>query len=146
MAKPFLWDVVNTLYHSVMDNMPQAIQDRSVASAFILGTAGSYGLVRGLQWTSKNLIKKIIPDFDKKILPKLEKVCIVGLASVPLVYSLIDPEGANQILSQHPVYSAGMIGVYTGSITGAVQDLHKKSKQNLEESLTTPLDIKYPKV
>ena len=49
--------------------------------------------------------------------------------------AVIDPEGAKEILTQHPTYTSGMAGVYAGSITRAVQDLHKRSKQSLDDSL-----------
>lgn len=138
MAKPFLWDVVNVLYHSVMDRMPQALQDRDMASAFVLGSAGAYGVVKGLQWTSKHVMNRIIPDFDEKCLPLLEKVCIVGMAAAPVVYAIFDPEGAREIMTQHPTYTSGMAGVYAGSITGAAQDLHRRSKErSLEEHVKT---------
>ena len=135
MAKPFLYDVVDKLYHGVMDIMPKALQERDMSSAFVLGSTGIYGVVRGLQWTSKNLMNKIIPDFDDKWLPKLEKAFIVGMAAAPILYGLIDPDGAREIMTQHPTYTSGMAGVYTGSITGAAQDLHKRSKQKLEEKV-----------
>ena len=135
MAKPLLYDVVDKLYHGVMDHMPQALQDRDMASAFILGSAGIYFVVRGLQWTSKNVMNKFIPNFDEKWLPKLEKAYIAGMAAAPVLYAFIDPEGAKTIMTQHPTYTSGMAGVYAGSIAGAAQDLHNRSKQTLEDSL-----------
>ena len=135
MTEPILYNVVDKLYHGVMNNMPQALQDRDMASAFVLGSASIYYVVKGLQWTSKNIMNKIIPNFDEKWLPKLEKACIVGMAAAPVLYAFIDPEGAKEIMTQHPTYTSGMAGVYAGSIIGAVQDLHKRSKQTLEDSL-----------
>jgi hypothetical protein len=134
MAKPFLYDVVNMLYHGVMDNMPDFLREREMSSAFLLGAGGICGVVRGLQWLSKNVADKVIPGFDKKALPVLEKICIAGMAAAPVVYGLIDPEGAKQVVAQHPVYTAGMAGVYAGSIVGAAQDIVKRSKEKaLEE-------------
>ncbi|MBD3249113.1 hypothetical protein GF336_03645 [Candidatus Woesearchaeota archaeon] len=135
MGEPFLYDVVDKLYNSVMDHMPQALQDRDMASAFVLGTVGIYSVVKGLQWTSKNVMNKIISNFDEKWLPNLEKACTLGMAVAPVLYAAIDPEGAKEIMTQHPTYTSGMAGVYAGSITGAVQDLHRRSKQTLDESL-----------
>ncbi len=129
MTKPFLYNVVDKLYNTVMDNMPQALQDRDMGSAAILGSGGIYAVVRGLQWTSKNVIDKIIPGFDDKCLPVLEKICIGSMAAAPIVYYLADPVGAKEITTQHPTYTYGMAGVWVGSITGAAQDLLKRSKQ-----------------
>lgn len=131
MKEPLLYDIVNRLYHGVMDNMPQVLQDRDMASAFVLGSVGIYSVVRGLQWTSRKMMNRLIPNFDEKWLPILEKVCIVGMVAAPVLYSLVDPEGAKEIMTQHPTYTSGMVGVCVGSITGATQDLHNRSKQNL---------------
>lgn len=130
MEKPILWDLVNSLYHGVMDRMPQALQDRDMASAFVLGSAGTYGVIRGLQWTSKNIMRHVIPNFDEKWLPVLEKICVAGMAVAPVVYAAIDPEGAKQIMTQHPTYTSGMAGVYAGSLAGALQDLHRRQKSS----------------
>jgi len=126
MNKPFLYDLVDKAYHTVIDYMPDAVQDRDMASAFVLGGAGMYSIVKGLQWTSKNIMNRFVYDFDENWLPKLEKTCIVGMAVAPLVYSLIDPEGARAMVAHHPTYSSGMAGVWAGSIAGAVQDVQKR--------------------
>ena len=132
MENPILYHVVDKLYHEVMDSMPQIIQGRDMASAFILGSGGIYSVVKGLQWASKNLMNNIIPNFDEKWLPFLEKACITSMVAVPLIYAIINPEGAKEIWTQHPTYTSGMVGVGIGGIAGAVQDLHKRK---LEDSL-----------
>ena len=106
--------------------MPEVVQDKSMASAFILGSVGIYGVVKGLQWSSRNVMNYFIEDFDEKYLPILEKACIVGMIGIPLAYAIIDPEGAREIMTQHPVYTSGMIGVAFGSITAALQDLNRR--------------------
>jgi|SRR3989344_3604789 len=121
--KPF-YNQVNYLYHLVMDNFPELPQEGNMASAFVLGGLGIYSVVSGLQWASE----KIVPNFDKKILPLLEKGCIAGMIAVPLVYAFVDPEGAKNIITQHPTYTSGMLGVEVGSITRALQDLNKRKK------------------
>jgi len=132
---PLLYDTVNFLYNSVMNHMPEALQERSMASAFMLGGAGTYGVVRGLQWASKNVVERAIPGFDKRGLPILEKVCIAGMAAAPIVYALVDPEGAKAIMTQHPTYTSGMAGIWAGSIAGAAQDQHERSlEKKLENS------------
>lgn len=99
----------------------------SITHAFALGFLGSFSIVKGLQWTSKKIVDKVIPNFDSKALPCLEKICSVAMFSAPMMYSIIDPEGANEILTNHPVYSSGMSGVYLGSLAGALHDLNKRS-------------------
>ncbi len=135
MGKPFLYDAVNSMYHGIMDNMPDALRERSMASAFLLGAAGIYLAVKGLQWISREVISGFSQSFDEKWLPELEKACVAGMASAPLLYALIDPQGAREIVANHETYASGMAGVYVGSIAGALQDLHKRSKQKLEDSL-----------
>lgn len=130
MGKPILYNVVDNLYHSVMDKLPQALQAKDMAIAPTLGLIGSYLVVRGLQWTSKNIIDKFIPNFDEKWLPKLEKACTFSMAIAPLVYLYIDSEGAKEIMTQHPTYTSGMAGVYFGSLAGAVQDLNKRKLED----------------
>ena len=55
MNKPPLWEIVNSLYHGVMDRMPQVLQERDMASAFVLGVAGTYGIFRFGRFLSRNL-------------------------------------------------------------------------------------------
>src|SRR3989344_9238852 len=133
MSKPIFHETVDALYNGVMNHMPQALQDRGIASAFVLGSAGTYGVIRGLQWTSKNVIDRLIPNFDEKWVPTLEKICAAGMAVAPVLYAAIDPEGAKEIMTQHPTYTSGMAGVLTGSIACALQDLYKRSKQKAVE-------------
>lgn len=149
MTQPFLYDTANNLYNSVMDNMPQAVQDRDIASAFILGTAGSYAATKALQWISKNIMDGIIPDFDAKLLPILERVCQIGIVAIPTLYAIIDPEGARTILMQHPTYTVGMAGTAMGGIIGAQQDINKKPKkqkstfeEKINKSFSYPPELK----
>ena len=55
------------------------------------------------------------------------------MAVAPVLYAAIDPEGAKEIMTQHPTYTSGMAGVLTGSIACALQDLYKRSKQKAVE-------------
>lgn len=130
MPNPFLYDTVDKLYHIVMSPMPNFIGQRDLESAFLLGAVGIYGVVRGMQWTSKNIVDKITPKFHENIIYNLEKICIFGMAVTPFVYATLDPQGAKQIISEHPVYTSGMTGVYVGSITAAIQDLKKRNRED----------------
>jgi hypothetical protein len=132
-SKPFLYKTVDFLYNGVMNHAPEVLQKRSMASAFLLGAIGIYGVVKGLQFTSKKVMNRIIPDFDEKWLPKLEKTCIAAMGAAPVIYFAIDPDGAQELLRNHPVYTSGMAGVYVGSITGAAQDLHKRKVERIKQ-------------
>ncbi|MFA6089136.1 MAG: hypothetical protein WC755_04695 [Candidatus Woesearchaeota archaeon] len=130
-TKPFAFNIVNYAYNGVISHAPAFFQERPVMSAMILGSTGIYGVVKGLQYTSKKVMNKIIPKFHEEVLPILEKICITGMAATPVICSAIDPEGAKALLANHPVYTAGMAGVYAGSILGAAQDLHKRSLEKV---------------
>ena len=147
--EPFLYDLTNNLYCKVMDNMPQTVQDRDIASAFILGAAGSYAVTKTLQWISRNIMDGIVPDFDEKLLPIFEQVCQLGAVTLPVLYAIIDPEGARAILMQHPTYSAGMAGAIIGGISCAQQDINKKPKkqkttfeEKINKSFSYPPELK----
>ena len=135
MSKPILYNIVNTLYNSVMDKMPEEVKQRDVAAAFVLGSVGTYGVTRGVQWLSENVADKIIPDFSKKYLPAIEKASIALITAAPLIYAIIDPQGARDVISQHPTYASGMAGVYVGGVAAALQDLNARSKKSLEEKM-----------
>ena len=142
MKKPFLWETVNFLYHNVMDNTPQFMQDKQVFSAIVLGSAGSYGLVRSLQWFSNKYMDYFIEDFDKKWLPVLEKTCLYGVIGIPLAYSFIKPDEVKAIISEHPVYTSGMAGITFSGVIGALQDLsRRKTNKTLEDYV---IDKKLP--
>ena len=131
MTDPILYDVVDTLYHGVMNHMPEALQTRDMLSAFLLGGSGIYCVVRSLQWMSRNMMDGFIANFDEKVIPVLEKICIISMGSAPFIYAAVDPEGAREMVMEHPVYTAGMAGVYIGSITGAVQDLGRRARERV---------------
>ena len=97
MNKPPLYDIVDKLYHGVMDKMPQALQDRGEAMAFLLGAGGIYGVVKGLQWTSRNAMNKLIPNFDEKWLPALKRYVLLEWLLLQL-YMLWQTQTAQEIL------------------------------------------------
>jgi hypothetical protein len=130
MTDPILYNILDKAYNGVMQNMPQALQDSDMASAFILGSAGSYVAIRATQWLSK-----IFPNFEEKCLPTLEKICMVGLGFAPLIYAAADPQGAKEIMTQHPAYTSGLMGAWVGCMSGAAQDLYKRKKKKSLDSL-----------
>src|SRR4030042_2477226 len=123
MAKPFLFDIVNALYNTAHKIMPDFLRERPMFTAFTMAAVGTYGLARAAQWASENIMNRAVPNFDEKYLPKFEKICAYGIPSAILLYSAIDPEGAKSVLMNHPVYAAGMTGIYTGGLVAATQDL-----------------------
>jgi len=136
MSKPFLWDTVNTLYHGVVDHLPEVVQERDIALPALLGFGGIYLVVKGLQWTSRHVMDRIIPNFDRDWLPALEKTCIGVIVGAPILYAIVDPEGAREIWTQNYQYTPGMGGVVAGSVTGAAQDLSRRSTEKaLEDHL-----------
>ena len=123
MEKPFLFDLVDWAYHGIMDNMPEYLQERSMASAFALGFTGNYLLVKGVQWASN----KIMPEgFNKDILPIIEDLCIYLTVASPLMYGLINPQGLQEIVQEHPTYTTGMFGASLSAILTAKSDIDKK--------------------
>ncbi len=123
---PPFYSIVDKLYNTVMKIMPELVKEREVASAFVLGCSGAYGLTKLTQNITKKIGTKIIPAFEKKQFPTIEKVLTGAVLSVPLIYAIVDPETVKQIITHHPVYSSGMLGVYTGGLTAVVQDLVRK--------------------
>ena len=130
MIKPFLFDLVDKAYHSVMDQTPLYLQERSMGSAFVLGAAGTWGLTRLLQLSFDNALPK---SFNQKYLLFIEKLGIISVIGIPLAYSFFDPRGVQQIMQEHPTYTSGMIGSGLGTIIANSQDILKKEdiKKNL---------------
>ncbi len=117
---PF-YEIVEFLYHSVMDRMPQAFQDRDIAAAFTLGAAGTYAVSRGIQRLAKNL----------SWFPLIEKAAVAAAVACPVIYAMIDPEGARDVIKNHETYTSGMAGVAVGGAIAVIQDL--ANRRALEE-------------
>ncbi|MBN1792459.1 hypothetical protein JW826_02135 [Candidatus Woesearchaeota archaeon] len=136
MTGPFLFEVVDKLYNGAIRIAPDWMQETPVTNAFALGAVGTYSLTWLLQKTSKKVVDKVIPGFDEKALPILEKICIAGVTAGPLLYAMIDPEGAQNIMTQHPVYTSGMLGVSVGGVIAATQDLQRRRENQIAQDLT----------
>jgi len=124
MEKPFLFDLVNWAYNGVMGNMPEYLQERSMPSAFLLGFTGNYILVKSIQKISDKIMPK---GFNKDILPIIENLCVYLTVASPLMYGLIDPQGLQEVMQEHPTYTSGMIGAGLSAILAAKSDVDKKS-------------------
>lgn len=119
-------------YNLVMGCMPDAVRERSESSAFIMGASGIFGVARGLQWVSSNFMDSIISGFHEKWLPKLETACAVAVTAGPVLYGIMDPEGAREVITKHPTYTAGMAGVAVGGLAAAGRDIY-----NVADSLAS---------
>jgi hypothetical protein len=140
---PFLHSVVDALYNGVMEFAPEFLQERPMFSAPVLGASGSYGVVRGLQYVSRRWMDRIIPNFDRDWLPLLEKTCLVAVPAMALAYGFADSEGLQQVVSECPVYTAGMVASYAGAAAGAVQDLvsrHPRREIELLNGVRVPVE------
>nr|MBI4156095.1 hypothetical protein [Candidatus Woesearchaeota archaeon] len=64
--------------------------------------------------------------------------------------SLLNPNEAKAIISEHPVYTSGMSGVVFSGVIGALQDLSKREKNKTLEnyiiSKRLPEDIPIDKI
>jgi hypothetical protein len=129
MTKPFLFDLVDSLYHGVMDNMPGYLQERSMGGAFVLGYFGNYLLFRGIQKLSETMLPE---KFNNKHLVNIEKLLRGALIIAPTIYAFTKPENIKYVLTNHPTYASGMIGAGLGALTSATKHINEK---NLEEKL-----------
>lgn len=136
MSNPPLYDIVNSLYHGVMGCMPRFLQERDLFCAFVLGAAGTYAVTKGIQSLSKRVLNRIMPKFDEKVFPVIEHVCAAFVGVAPFVYAAVDPEGAKEIMTQHPIYTSGMAGVYAGGVMAAVRDLSSRYQKKSLDDIT----------
>lgn len=138
MGNPLLYDTVNYLYNGAAQHLPQSVQDHPNMLAFAFGSAGIFGVIKGLQYISKRHIDKIIPSnkipalskiipFDEKVLPELERICVGGMVAFGL-YNTFSID-----VVDHRVYQCGMYGVIAGSLLGAGLHLIKKDKEKREK-------------
>ena len=132
---PFLHGLADALYNGVMQFAPEFLQERPMFSAPVLGASCSYGAVRALQYASRNWMDRIIDDFDEKWLPMLEKACLAAIPAAVMIKGFADSEGLMRVVSECPVYTAGMVSAYAGAAAGAVQDLMRRRPRQYAELL-----------
>lgn len=116
--KPPLYDFVDRLYHIVMDRMPEAVQERNMASAFTLGAAGTVAAVKGVQWLSAAYDQ----TFRDKTLPNLEVWSVAALLAAPIIYNALNPGRMTETIIRHPTYTSGMLGSWLGGTTSLFLD------------------------
>ena len=122
-----LYKLTQYLFDKIHNILPEKLHNLPI-EVVIEGYFGAYFLTRALQLGSKNIASKIIPDFDRKALPKLERICEFGLPAAFLTYSLIEPHGARDLIYNKPMDNLGIFMAYLGGITAAEQDLNKCSR------------------
>jgi hypothetical protein len=132
---PFLHSVVDALYNGVMQFAPEFLRQRPMFSAPVLGATGAYTAVRALQEISWRWMDRVIPDFDERWLPELEKACLAAIPAVVLATGFADSEGLQETVSKFPVYTAGMVSAYAGAAAGAVMDLMSRHPRQYAELL-----------
>jgi hypothetical protein len=129
--EPIFFDFVYSLHNEAHSILPKFLNDRPMCTDFMMAAIGSFLITKTVQYVSKKYYNRHTFDFNKKYLPKIEKICQYGIPTLALLYSCIDPDGAKLILMQHPVYTAGMAGAFAGGFIAAEQDLNKrKSLEN----------------
>jgi hypothetical protein len=116
---PPLYTVVDKLYHGVMDNkfVPSYFKKHPELSASILANTGTVAVLGAVQKGTEI----ILPQFYAHNFKTLEALCIVGMVCVAVAYKnkLVD------FVTEHPVYSSGMVSTWLTSIGMALYDLNK---------------------
>ena len=119
-------------YQLATEHLPQAVRDRPEATASVLGFGAAYTTVYLLE---KGIERVLGPERASRWLPALENIGLASAAVVPFLTAVVDPHGMRDMLQNHPVYTSGCVGLITGSVTRAVQDLG--ALQPLEDKLNS---------
>lgn len=117
--------------------------------AFSLGFAASYTTVRFVENLPRIIFEKIDrEDLSEKYDHILRKAEITGiyinLLGIPLAIECFNPGGIQGLLQNHPVFSAGLIGLGAGSSLAASQEItgrHKAKNKRLEDRMIKPEDL-----
>ena len=121
-----LYEVTQFLFDQVRNRLPERLHNLPVEVS-LEGYLGAYLLTRALQWSSKKVVDRIIPGFHER-LPFLEKICEIGFPAAFLLYSLIDQNGARDLIYNKPMDNLGIVMAYLGGVTAVEQDLHRRSE------------------
>ena len=121
-----LYKVTQFLFDQIRNRLPERIHNLPV-EVTLEGYIGAYLLTKCLQWSSKNIANRLIPGFDDK-LPIIERICEFGIPTAFLTYSLVDPQGARDLIYHKPMDNLGLFMAYLGGVTAAEQDLNKCSR------------------
>lgn len=113
-------------YHNFVDGLPQFLQERPMMMAYLLGAGASYGSA----WVAQKLAKHILPEKTRRI---INASAGIAAALLPIAYAAIAPDSAKSLFEQHPVYSAGLLGLISGVEGAAIQGTFAKENSKLEE-------------
>jgi hypothetical protein len=127
MDAPILWDIVDFLYKSEVQYLPQFFQDRPMLTAPLLGFIHAYPISRGFQY----LTDRVISDPEDRF-GQLQKWMKRGIQAAVLAYVIIDPS-AKELVMEHPVYTAGMASGILGGFVAI--DCHLRRSVRREELL-----------
>lgn len=90
------------------------------------GIVGAYLLIKGLQLASEHVVDKIIPGYHEKVLPVLEKACKYGFPAALGAYILLYPDGATEVINNHPMDNWGILLAYVTGVKLVNKDLEKR--------------------
>lgn len=121
MEKPWFYNLVNFLYYSVNDHLPESIRKYEKTLAAVEGSAGTVLVLGGIQ----KVTEKILPQFYNTDFKTLEGLCILILATGTVVYMSDKRELIKSLPQNHPVYTTGMISTWLASNGMALYDILK---------------------
>ena len=122
-----IYKVTQYLFDQVHNRIPKKFQNvpaEVIIDAFI----GAYLTTKGLQWTSKNIVDKILPGFHDKALPKLERACEFGIPLYFSLYALFKPKKFTCWMYAKPLDNLGIVTAYLAGVLAAEQDFHRRKK------------------
>lgn len=128
MNKPF-YETFDTLYHFFTDAHPQ-LEPISPIVSFGMAYPTTYILTRGLQATSRYVVDKMLPGFHEKALPKLERLCQIGIPVAVGAGALFSSE-VRDVLTTNTTFLSGWAGIYAGGFVAVedARDLRKWKKE-----------------
>ena len=122
-----LYKITQYLFDHIHNKLPEVLHNLPI-EVTLEGFLGGYLLTKFLQFSSKSVFTRIIPNFDSKTLPKLERLCEFGIPGTFLVYSCINPNGARDLVYNKPMDNLGIFMAYLGGIAATEQGLNKRKK------------------
>lgn len=116
---PPLFEIVDFLSRESSHITPDFLEQRPMIKNCLYGYLGTIGATQLVQYG----ISKAFPKFYDKHFPTIERIVGYGLLATPFIYGIIDNQSLQEnIVSMHPVYSAGMLGALAGTIKTLMWD------------------------
>ncbi len=118
-----LYDIVNNAYNATVNELPEPLHSQALenpkTTAALFGYCGTRAVVKGIQWTVKNIVSE--KQYENFI--GIQKACIPALIITGIAH-LLTPEGT-RAFQEHQVYLSGMIA----SSIGAIQQTYHEVKK-----------------